>query len=136
MFESVSIQSGLECMLVERAWRLRMAIETGLDGNAFEHGIIVVGEGGHHPCINPLVNKFGEKIRVQSRYLVEDACYIMEAKHVALSVSALAGGLLHLNWNVRKAFIPTQDPTSVDANGNLLPWWDVYVISDGKMPYE
>ena len=43
---------------------------------------------------------------------------------------------MHLNWNVRKAFIPTQDPTSVDANGNLLPWWDVYVISDGKMPYE
>ena len=43
---------------------------------------------------------------------------------------------MHLNWNVRKAFSPTKDPTSVDANGNLLPWWDVYVISDGEMPYE
>ena len=55
---------------------------------------------------------------------------------MALSVSALAGGLMHLNWNVRKAFIPSQDPTSVDMGGNPLLWWDVYVISDGEMPYE
>ena len=87
-----------------------------------------MGENKKHPCIKFLANKFGaEKIRVQSGSLEEDACYLMAAKHVAVSVSAFAGGLLHLNWDVRKAYIP-DIPAAY--------WWATYMISGKEMPYE
>lgn len=105
-------------------------MENGLNGGPFDHGIIISLPERTNPCIDHLLLRYPDKVRLQAGSMSEDSCYMMTARYVALSASSFASTLLFLNQNVATAYVAgTRDfdamgmpPIPAGHVGDPMPW--------------
>lgn len=112
-------------------------VGSGFNGTGFHHVLIVTEIDHGNPCIEFMQSAFPNRIKVQSRSVIEDACVIATAQNLAVAgFSSFDVGLTRLNVNLKHLFVPFGEDRGVQYA--TLPTWSHYpswIVHEAGMPY-
>lgn len=110
-------------------------MKTGNGGSGFGKAIILTGPEMNNPCVYEMKKQFDKQILIQSGTAKEDACLMMSAPKVALSMSSFACMLMNLNEHVTDVFVPFAEDNGTFYPPKFEPWWKDYCVSEVALPY-
>jgi hypothetical protein len=101
-------------------------VETGNNGGAFDHVLIVTEQDFRNPCIQALHNALSARVKVQAHSVSEDACVMVTAQNLAISGWSNWGtGLSRLSSHLTNLHIPMglDNHTRYDTTPGFPPEW-------------